>query len=1019
MKLQTLELQAFGPFAGKEIIHFDALGDNPLFLIDGPTGAGKSSILHGICYALYGETTDSERKDQGLRCDFAAGECLTSVTLTFRIKDRCYRITRVPTQMRPAKRGDGETEEKASAHLREVLADGTETTLVAKKKKDADERIRDIVGLTAEQFRQVMVLPQGKFRELLLAKSDDRQAILSTLFETGLYKQIELLLKEKAGNIERENKAFELRIDDALADAGVESLEALVEKRQAEEERLTLATTQKQRCSEVLQRQQHQATAAQEIIKRFDQREGLKTQLAQKQAEVENINNIRRTIVQGETALEIAPLCRDAHNRQKSVVEQRGVIAQLEQQRSNAAQQAKITATKLVAVTERYSQRDALISQAQRLSGYQAELSGYEQAQVRLNQTAQHEQRCQHEKQQKRAEYQALIEQIQGHKDAIDQRQQRLQDKANIVQSIHAAKNVFEQRKALDEQQTLQQSREAKTAEAEHQQAEAKAQWQAAEQRADKLEMLWFSSQAAILAAKLEQDVPCPVCGSIEHPSPASFESDTDAVDKDGVEWARQQQKAQLSAYNRSEKNHQDALRLQQECEQQIQLLIGQLGDRASFELDCFKQQLSALEAQLQQVDQDEQQLVVLRQTLNRDDQALTVLRDVITQQEERLRQASAEQAAAQAALTAAEKNLPDEYRDLATLNQALTQVQQQIEQLERDYSSAQAKDKEQQQALSALEVRLEEAAIQLSKLTDQAELAVTAWQQALQERFASQAAFDEALLDREQLKALRQTVVDYDDLVKRLATQIDMLDAALEGKAQPDLEAISRAVEQAKAEFILADQAWSDSNTALARFSGIESKIAEIKQRQQSIRKKYEVVGALSKAASGQGNVRVSLERFVLGTLLDTVLSVASQRLHLMSKGQYRLVRQNEQSQKRNVTAGLDLAIDDAFTGKIRPVATLSGGESFMASLSLALALSDVVQQRSGGIQLDTLFIDEGFGSLDQESLQLAINALIDLQSTGRAIGIISHVSELKEQMALRIDVIGSREGSTVRVVT
>ena len=198
-------------------------------------------------------------------------------------------------------------------------------------------------------------------------------------------------------------------------------------------------------------------------------------------------------------------------------------------------------------------------------------------------------------------------------------------------------------------------------------------------------------------------------------------------------------------------------------------------------------------------------------------------------------------------------------------------------------------------------------------------------------------------------------------------------------------------------------------------RYTG---KIEQIEKQQTEIKKQHEIIGTLSKVASGRGNVRVSLERFVLGNLLDSVLSIASQRLHIMSKGQYRLIRQNEELQKRNATAGLDLAIDDAYTGKTRPVATLSGGESFMASLSLALGLSDVVQERSGGIQLDTLFIDEGFGSLDQESLQLAINTLVDLQSTGRTIGIISHVSELKEQMAQRIEVMGSRNGSTIKIV-
>ncbi|MEO1899650.1 MAG: SbcC/MukB-like Walker B domain-containing protein, partial [Methylococcales bacterium] len=196
------------------------------------------------------------------------------------------------------------------------------------------------------------------------------------------------------------------------------------------------------------------------------------------------------------------------------------------------------------------------------------------------------------------------------------------------------------------------------------------------------------------------------------------------------------------------------------------------------------------------------------------------------------------------------------------------------------------------------------------------------------------------------------------------------------------------------------------------------QNKVQQIEQQQLAIKKQYEIVGTLAKAASGRGNVRVSLERFVLGNILDQVLSIASERLHIMSKGQYRLIRQNEQQQKRNTTAGLDLAIDDAYTGKTRPVATLSGGESFMASLALALGLSDVVQERSGGIQLDTLFIDEGFGSLDQDSLQLAVNTLIDLQSTGRTIGIISHVSELKEQMSQRIEVTGSCTGSTIKVV-
>ena len=183
-----------------------------------------------------------------------------------------------------------------------------------------------------------------------------------------------------------------------------------------------------------------------------------------------------------------------------------------------------------------------------------------------------------------------------------------------------------------------------------------------------------------------------------------------------------------------------------------------------------------------------------------------------------------------------------------------------------------------------------------------------------------------------------------------------------------------------------------------------------------EEVEGKSKIVGTLADMASGKlGAAKISLERFVLMDLLDRVLEVASERLYKMSKGQYRLVRWDEEKQNKSVAAGLDLAVDDFYTGKVRPVKTLSGGESFLASLSLALALSDIVQRRSGGIQLDTLFIDEGFGSLDQESLQLAIDSLKDLHTSGRSIGIISHVTELKEQIPLRIDVSNSRRGSEI----
>jgi exonuclease SbcC len=293
-------------------------------------------------------------------------------------------------------------------------------------------------------------------------------------------------------------------------------------------------------------------------------------------------------------------------------------------------------------------------------------------------------------------------------------------------------------------------------------------------------------------------------------------------------------------------------------------------------------------------------------------------------------------------------------------------------------------------------------------------------WEQALVDSdFVTVEDFLAAALTGGELESMCHHVKTYDDQVKKLQAELGLLKEQLKGKHRLDLEKLQQSHDELNTVFKAAEGLWAEASQYLTKLSDTQKKIEQITQEQEEIAKQYEVVGVLSKAASGRGNVRVSLERFVLGNILDQVLSIASQRLHTMSKGQYRLIRQNEKYQKKNTTAGLDLAIDDAYTGKARPVATLSGGESFMASLALALGLSDVVQERSGGIQLDTLFIDEGFGSLDQESLQLAINTLVTLQSTGRTIGIISHVSELKEQMSQRIEVVGSRRGSCIRMVT
>jgi exonuclease SbcC len=234
--------------------------------------------------------------------------------------------------------------------------------------------------------------------------------------------------------------------------------------------------------------------------------------------------------------------------------------------------------------------------------------------------------------------------------------------------------------------------------------------------------------------------------------------------------------------------------------------------------------------------------------------------------------------------------------------------------------------------------------------------------------------------------------------------------------KAKPDVEVIEAKLAETTGVSTLADDAWRQLDARNNQLKEIQKKLDQAHKKNEALEAEYKVIGTLSEVANGQTGNKISLQRFVLSVLLDDVLIQASQRLVKMSKGRYQLVRKEDRA-KGNKASGLELEVEDGYTGKTRSVATLSGGESFLAALSLALGLSDVVQSYAGGIKLDTLFIDEGFGSLDPESLDLAVRTLIDLQASGRTIGIISHVSELKDQMALRVDVISDRTGSRIAI--
>jgi exonuclease SbcC len=1016
MKLKILELQAFGPFASKEVINFDRLGKNPLFLIDGPTGAGKSSILHGICFALYGETTDSERKDLGIRCDLASSDKLTQVTLEFMVKGCIYRITRIPTQPRPSKRGGKETEEKASAHLRQILDDGSERTLVAKKKTEADEKIREIVGLNAEQFRQVMVLPQGKFRELLLAKSDDRQAILSTLFETELYKRIEALLKEKAGGIEKKNREFEARLLEALSDVGVDDQGELTAQIELNQASLASVEGRKNQAHHALQQLLKQEESAKELLTAFTQLDDFSKKLSDKKMESDTVNQKRELISLAVKAAEIMPLWNDCKRLEIEIERLSKSLECASQEIETSSATLAVSEQVLSKAKQDHQQRDGLLSELDTLKGYRSVIGQFEKLKQDCQKADRDQLEAQKAKELDEAEYESLSSSISETEQICSLLEETIGKKSHVFSAFEKVDGLIGKFGALAEIRIKTSKLYESKNESEELLRQAQEDFYLAEKHADTIELSWFSNQAAILASKLEADTPCPVCGSNEHPSPAMFSANAEEVSKIDVEEARvSQREANDIVMSRKKKRDDDSreyeITLKEEAE-----IVKELGADAGNKIEDLRAELQSHQREIEIIEKAEKEHAELRTNLTQKRKDEPVARTKISKLGDELTLLTAKAASAKTTLEKAESELPDEYRTLQAVEAKEQSITALVKGLDDALADAQNSYLRSQNQLSATTAAKQKTQEEHSKNSADLEGSRKLWMKALNEAFPSFEQFQNSYLDPEKLRGLRQETTEYDKALSSLQGSIAVLSDKTSGLERPVIEVVEASVAKAKESFETEESAFLEQRTVMQRLNDAEIKIRSIQSEQESIREKYEVVGALAKAASGQGNVRVSLERFVLGSLLDSVLSVASQRLHVMSKGQYRLVRRDEQAQKRNVTAGLDLAIDDAHTGKQRPVATLSGGESFMASLSLALALSDVVQQRSGGIQLDTLFIDEGFGSLDQESLQLAINTLVDLQSSGRAIGIISHVSELKEQMALRIDVKGSRDGSSIQ---
>ncbi|MCW8906249.1 MAG: SMC family ATPase [Sedimenticola sp.] len=1017
MRPLELELSAFGPFAGRQQIDFRELGPHPLFLINGPTGSGKTTLLDAICFALYGSTTGDEREPSQMRCDAAGPDTLTEVTFSFELAGRCYRIRRVPEQERPKARGEGTTRQAARAQLWAVPEEGEEQLLVAAKVTEATAEIERLTGLNVAQFRQVMVLPQGKFRELLLAESKAREAIFSQLFQTGVYRQLEERLKARASLIRREVETARKVQEAILQGIGLESRSELEQAQQDLAPDLEVADRQRTAFRKRFEQAQQALQQGQQLRDAFLVLDRLLAEQEQLQARRGEAQEWQRQLQQAEQAQRLQPLfarLTEAREACRSAGEKHQQAVKAEQDAARELDRAKLALEQGESLA---NELDRCKQQLSTLQGYQARATRLAEALQRSKQAREEQGRAEAERQARDVQLQEILRQREALEAERREQQAGLERVSDVPLRLQQVKQWLRDRTNLDK---LQKEHE-RLAEV-LQQAEQKGQHLAkrekeATRQLRLLELAWHQGQAALLARELEEDRPCPVCGSLEHPEPAVSEGALPGEME--LEQARQAQQRLQEQLEHARGDFKERKVELTGVTSRIRELEQQLGEMAATPLQELEQQ----QKMLQQAEKERELLQeLLKKSAGREGELKrqeTEARDALENAVARLTREQSELAAAESEQKGAERELPADYREAGRLEQAIQEARAEEERLAREIGQARSHHQQASSAAvsatatrrSALETQ-QAAARDLQALEDD-------WRERLAASpFVDQQAFEQAILAEMEQQQLRIRVQQHEQASQRNAGALREQEAALEGQSRPDIEALQQARATAEQAMEQAEQSWRALDKKMDRLRDAEAQLSRSEQQCAEQEQQYALVGTLSEVANGQTGDKISLQRFVLSVLLDDVLVEASRRLYLMSKHRYRLLRVSDRA-RGNRASGLDLEVEDAYTGKCRPVATLSGGESFLAALSLALGLSDVVQAYSGGIRLDTLFIDEGFGSLDPESLDLAVRALIDLQSSGRMIGVISHVSELKEQMALRLDIVSTRQGSQVRVVT
>ncbi|EHD0417305.1 SMC family ATPase [Listeria monocytogenes] len=1020
MRPIKLTMQAFGAYAKKEVIDFEKLGTEQIFVISGKTGAGKSTIFDAISFAIFGKANTFDRESFSMRSHFATDKEITEVTLAFRLKDKIYQISRIPQQEIAKQRGNGTTTSPQKAELYELIND--EMKLLASSVRDVNMKMEELIQLNVDQFRQILMIPQGEFRELLVSDSKEKEVILQRLAHTVYYEKVENLLWEKQKQaeilvVEARKKVAELA---ELSLPGVEvsgktTSEISVLQAEAIQSEQMILTELENKLS-IIRKQTSEAvekvTLAKEQLLDWQNLDKYTEEIATLEIEKEFYQAI-------EVRLEAA-------KRASNLRSQDALCIRLKEQLETAEQTEKQVAFEAEEVKVQFShvkkQKEALAEKEAELEINKRTLFQLEEMEPKILELEMIS------IQKRRAELEwkeatTLLEEIVNSEQKIIAELQSVESRlVEINQAELTYLEVINKRTTVEaiiekEQELVSKRMKMVAWDSEKQTEEQKlvqllAEKAEIETTIEQEEIKLQKEQAATIAAHIHDGEACPVCGSDSHPALAKF---GETANLETLEVAKGKLHEKLLAITTTEKT--------------ISQLEWQLNEWAGIkELSLTEVQQTLTEniqlannlaeqiAQLQaKVAQKETIQATLESLNNKQNETITEKNKVALEVEKLHQQVQM----VSGKLSYLEQSIPTEFRDKVVFESKKKELSKKIEAHIKQANQVDALFRQTEKETTRLESTLQSA----QKTTVDAKEALQVQREIFKEAmkqndFLSYDAYKQAFMSAEEQKIQEEKVADYERKRHLAVSRQADLKEKLQNKQKPNIEQLEFIMKEKQLELSQSEENTMKQREFVTKRKELVENYQNSIQTVEQAEENYADIGLLADAARGKNARRLTFERYILAMFLDTIIHRANHRLSKMTSGRFELQRKMEKA-KGNVQSGLELEVFDEYTGLTRHVKTLSGGESFKTSLALALSLAEVVQEMAGGISLETMFIDEGFGTLDPESLEAAVECLLETQENGRLVGIISHVPELKKRISARLEVTATNHGSTTKFIT